>query len=93
MRCLFLFLAAALMAPTLAISEPAWMKYLAGLDEPADAAEQINLNYLAHLADIADSVGVANPVSLDELAYLAKLAYLTDSKAKIQNNCHYKVFY
>lgn len=63
MRCSFLFLAAALMAPTLAISEPAWMKYLAGLDEPADAAEQIDLNYLAHLADIADSVGVANPVS------------------------------
>lgn len=93
MRCSFLFLAAALMAPTLAISEPAWMKYLAGLDEPADAAEQINLNYLAHLADIADSVGVANPVSPDELAYLAELAYLTDGKAKIRNNCHRKVFY
>ncbi|KAF4156485.1 hypothetical protein CNMCM6936_005869 [Aspergillus lentulus] len=93
MRCSFLFLAAALVAPTLAISEPAWMKYLAGLDEPADAAEQVDLNYLAHLADIADSVGVANPVTPDELAYLAEIAYLTDGKVKIRNNCPHKVYY
>jgi hypothetical protein len=69
------------------------MKYLAGLDEPADAAEQVDLNYLAHLADIADSVGVANPVNPDELAYLAELAYLTDGKVKIRNNCRSKVYY